>query len=1060
MRKLVIKLIYAFILILTIALAGIFIIPFAVWHEEPEIPLKVWIIDKTVPAPDYREHKGLMWLLNHSKVINEKTSSYFRYEEDYYGYFPGNNGEYQTRSIPTEAENPDLIYLVDTYGVYTDDYVQTKTAGIQPELIYGGLSNEEINSIFANIGSGNTVIGEFNIASAPTNNLSRQKLGKVFGIDWLGWKGRYFKTLDKNVEVPEWVLESYEKQYGQEWRFTGSGFILISDDERIIVLETGRHVLENGLKVSFDAEYKAEFAVEGELFYQYWFEILQEKPGREVLAYYKLSMTEEGGKILAGLGLENQFPAIIRNNSAQYTAYYLAGDFADLENVVVFWNLSWLDKIKGYTVSLTKKGEEYPDYFYWKCYVPFMKKVIADVKNRDIQFTAAASKDNKTSNMLVRTKENGFAVYRDGRWENMFIKGVNIGAALPGKWFTEFPEREEVYLDWFEKIGQMNANSIRTYTLLPPEFYQALAYYNKNHGESPLWLFQEIWPEENPREHNYLAEDYEESYLKEIEYAVDAMHGRANIPERVGRAYGIYTADVSPYIAGYLVGRELEPEEVMATNTLNKGYSFKGDYLQSGASASPAEGWLAMNCDYVLKYEESTYGWQHPVAIVSWPTLDPQRHDSEWNVSGNKMLEYNDKVAININNIETGLKMQAGFFGAYHIYPNYPDFMNNEQKYDSYRDEQGRFRYGGYLQEFMKLHTKYPALVAEFGLATGMGNAHMSPDGYNHGGMTEKEQGDGITRMMKAMLREDYAGGLVFEWQDEWAKKTWITEPFMIPYDRHANWHNVADPEQNYGLLAQESVPPAETEYLAAGTGGLLKEIALKHDAAYLYIDIRLGRSLKPGTENLLIGLDTYSRENGEFRYSPLLDTFSATGMEFMITLEEEGKSRILVHPGYNISKNRFSSYASENGTYEEIITLINGSRITKQGKKIAAIYNNDSELFYGDFRNNSRNHWYIKEDVVHIRIPWGRLNISDPSSLQVIDDNSGIPNPLKDQLKTTATEGIIVSSVVYEQKNRKVLDKLETTTPFVWEGWNVPRYQERLKESYYIVKDYFASLD
>lgn len=194
-------------------------------------------------------------------------------------------------------------------------------------------------------------------------------------------------------------------------------------------------------------------------------------------------------------------------------------------------------------------------------------------------------------------------------------------------------------------IANMNTNTIRVYTLLPPEFYSALKYYNENNINKQLYLFQEIWPEEN---------------------------------------------------------------------------------------ASPTEGWLAMNCNYVVKYENEKYNAQHPVAIVSWPTLDPVEHDSEWNVSGDKSLEYNDKVSVNINNIRREEKNKAGFFGAYHIYPNYPDFMNNEPKYDNYSDDEGRFRYGGYLKEFIEGHKKYPALVAEFGLATGMGNAHTSPDGYNH----------------------------------------------------------------------------------------------------------------------------------------------------------------------------------------------------------------------------------------------------------------------------------------------------------------------------------------
>lgn len=125
--------------------------------------------------------------------------------------------------------------------------------------------------------------------------------------------------------------------------------------------------------------------------------------------------------------------------------------------------------------------------------------------------------------------------------------------------------------------------------------------------------------------------------------------------------------------------------------------------------------------------------------------------------------------------------------------------------YAPYTDTAGSFRYGGYLQEFIAGHQKYPAIVAEFGLATGSGNAHENPDGYNRGGLTEEAQGTGIVRMMKAIEQEGYAGGIIFEWTDEWAKKTWITEPYIIPYDRNPLWHNAVDPEQNYGIYAMES---------------------------------------------------------------------------------------------------------------------------------------------------------------------------------------------------------------------------------------------------------------
>lgn len=659
--------------------------------------------------------------------------------------------------------------------------------------------------------------------------------------------------------------------------------------------------------------------------------------------------------------------------------------------------------------------------------------------------------------LVSKAQGDGFYILRKGQWMPLYIEGVNLGCALPGHWFTQFPRDERVYLDWLEKIGAMHANSVRVYTLLPPEFYRALLYYNIKHPASPLWLFQEIWPEEYPKDENYLDANYSKEYFKEMRYVVDAVHGRISIPPRKGRAYGKYDSDVSRYLMAYLVGRELEPDEVISTNEKNRGFKYTGRYLYAGEQASPTEAWLAMSCDYVVQYEEKKYGTQHAVGIVSWPTLDPLSHDAEWNEKGNKSLEYNDKVSVDINNIMITPELQAGFFGAYHIYPNYPDFMNNEETYDFYRDDQGRLRYGGYLKEFKKVHTRYPALVGEFGLATGMGNAHHSPDGYHHGGLSEEEQGRGIVRMMKAIEREGYAGGLIFEWIDEWAKKTWITEPFMIPYERHVLWHNVIDPEQNYGLYAMESVKPKNKTYTRKQSG-IIKEIAVSHDSSFLYLDIVLARGWDFEKDWLMIGIDTYDRKRGEFRLMPDMDIEASSGLEFLLDVRGPQKAEILVNPSYNISKGRFSSTLSREGRFEEIKMLTNKERVTKSGRKIPAVYWNASLLRYGDFTDNTHNHWYFKGDTLHLRLPWGLINFTDPSSLKVLDDRGSFTVVARDQLKTTKTDGIVCYTFLFDRDNKRLKDSFKTA-PYVWPGWEEASYTARLKKSYYLIKEYFSAL-
>lgn len=1017
--------------------------------------MNIWVVDKTVPNPDAREHRGLYWVLESNKIVCKETGKAFRIDKDYYGFFPIDKEHFETKELPENVQYPDLIYLADTYGVYKNDYFSSNVEGTRSELLYGGLSSEDFTSIQANLGGGNTIIGEFNTASSPTNLANRERLGQLFHVSWSGWSGRFFKDLTKGVEVPAWAVHDYETTTGTDWNFSGDGIILVADDSRVVVLQKGKELGKRDLYLQFEEKYQAEFGIDQSVSYEYWFELTEPDASAETLASYQLDLTEEGKLVFEKLGLPLTFPAMIRSQNTQFTSYYFAGDFADGNYSEKLSHFYGYDKWKS-IFTFGVKGDN--SKFYWRCYVPLMEKILNDVKLQQENI----NKQPVSSEVSYTFRANGtqFQVLRDGQWEPFFSKGVNVGASTTGKWFTEFSHDTGMYLRWFDMITKMNANSIRVYTLMSPQFYEALDVYNRSHPEAPLWLYQEIWPEENPKTGEYLSKSYNDAFQGEIKNVIDAIHGQANIPERKGRAYGIYTSNVSPYVIGYLVGRELEPDEVIHTNEANQNFRYTGEYLYSEDNASPTEAWLAMSCDYVLAYEETQYRWQHLVGIVSWPTLDPKEHDSEWNSTGNKMLEYNDKVSVDINQIATKSSVKTGFFGAYHIYPNYPDFMNLEASYATYADAEGVFRYGGYLREFMEGHKRYPALVAEFGLATGMGNAHWNPDGYHHGGLTEEVQGKGIVRMMKAIQKEGYTGGLIFEWADEWAKKTWTTEPYIIPFERNVLWHNAVDPEQNYGVLAMESKKTRSEPYSVTGNGSI-HTIKLSADETYFGMEIELKRKLDFSKETLLIGLDTYDRTKGNLNYANQSPALAPSGLEFVIQIGGEKNAQILVQQGYNRTKQNYSSQAAAVGVYEPMVSLINQERITKAGAVFKAIYTDESMLRYGLLEDNTNAHWVISGDKVFVRIPWSKINFTDPSNMRVLNETRKVTGPQKDELNTTISDGVLVSGVIMDRDGNQFTDQIgsKKDQPFKWKNWEVPTYKERQKDSYGIIQEYFYTI-
>jgi hypothetical protein len=1052
----------AILLVIVIALI-ILCLPLIRFALKPSLPVITAVYDKTVPNGTEREHSGLFWFLRQKKVLPTE-GKIFKYSDSYFGLHWDNKGNYFEVPLPSLSSSPvDLLYIADTYGIYRKEQI-----GLVPDpgvsnLLYGGLTQTDVDTIrdFLNTDRANTVIAEYNTLGTPTHPYVRSQMESILQIQWSGWVGHYVKDLQEEGVNVAWERTRYEKVSGKTWDFTGSGYILVNEETDILVLSE-QDIGTKGNELNFTPEGTALTGLSGSVPYQGLFDIVSPLAEADTLAFYSLDVTDSGLSKLESKGLKPVFPAVIKNETAFHTTYYFAGNYAALNYKPRFY---FWEGIINRMQKVPDSKYDNSDSFYWKTYIPLLTGVYKEAEQR-MNVTLPEQKveifKGDGVSQVSRTKGNLLQVYTQGQWQDFFIRGVNIGTALPGRWYTEFPADKAVYYRFLEQIGAMKANTIRIYTLLDPQFYQALDVYNRLHPDQLLYLLQEIWPEEEPEGNNYLSEDYRIAYQQEIRYAIDAIHGKASIGERKGRAFGEYKTDVSAYVLGLLVGRELEPQEVEATDLLNEGHSFHGEYLFTNDKGSPTEAWLAESADYALSYQEQMYQWQNPVAIVNWPTLDALDHPSEREADGIKKNEYNDRTTVDINHIELGPKMKGGLFGAYHIYPNYPDFMNNDPSYNNYTDDQGRFRYGGYLQEFMAIHTKYPALVAEFGLATGMGNAHMSPDGYNHGGMTEQQQGDGIVRMFEAMRTEGYAGGVIFEWMDEWAKKTWVTEPYMIPYDRKILWHNAVDPEQNYGILAMESVKPAVPD-LELKTGERIEDVKVSMDVSYLYLDFTFSNKIDLEAENLYIGLDTYDTKRGETRYGKDLPYHAPTGMEYLVSLSGEQDAKLLVIPPYNFASYHFASYAGlmDTGIFESMYKIINKERAQEDGTPIKAVYENTSALHFGSLEK-SNNQWTIAGNILSLRLPWTRINVSDPSRGRVLDDDGKFnTDPLKDQLATTISDGIGISFVLVDAKSGALITSYpeqgsQNPVLFSWKNWDEPDFTPRLKDSYPIIKDYF----
>jgi len=282
----------------------------------------------------------------------------------------------------------------------------------------------------------------------------------------------------------------------------------------------------------------------------------------------------------------------------------------------------------------------------------------------------------------------------DDKYKSMILKGVNLGSSPPGFFPGEiaYAITAEMYQSWIERMVEAGFNTLRVYTLHPPVFYEKLAEYNQRHPESPLLLFQGIWLEEiedgtDPSCYDLLNRAV--SFRKEIEEAVDCINGNADIPFRYGKAYGVYRTNVSRWTAGYIIGREVAPQEVDTTNKYHQGVTtYSGTHLSiSGGTAT--EVFVAEMLDEVVTVEESKYSVTRPVSFSSWPTLDPPEHPTE-------IYTDEDVASFDITKIRVA-EGSPGLFASYHAYPYYPNFVSQEPSYMLYSDSEGPNSYLGYL---------------------------------------------------------------------------------------------------------------------------------------------------------------------------------------------------------------------------------------------------------------------------------------------------------------------------------------------------------------------------
>lgn len=745
----------------------------------------------------------------------------------------------------------------------------------------------------------------------------------------------------------------------------------------------------------------------------------------------------------------------------------------------------------------------------------------------DLEVLAASQMGHaeRAANLIVAARlQNGFFEILKGKsWKRIYVAGVDIGPATPGHFASEPPTEMSVYLDWLESIGGMGANTVRVYTLLPPAFYRALLTYNIRNPRTPLYLFQEIWLKDPPDD-NLFSQGFTEDFQTETRNVIDALHGQASLPIEKGHAGGIYTSDVSAYVLGWLIGREVEPHVVITTDLRNPGVkSYAGRYLKI-TDGNPSEVWFTKACDFSVDYEVTQYNWQRPVAWVNWPPLDPLTHPSDNRLidelrirraRGEKVAPLGlgvqddlDAVSLDEEKVSTQPGFQAGYFALYHVYPFWPDFIFSDPAYRDAQDKEGLNSYWGYLEDLKKHYQRTPILIGEYGISTSIGVAHFNPNGWNHGGLDEVQQGRAILRLTKNIKDAGFAGGMIFEWIDEWWKHNWIAVDWEKPFSRKALWHNDLDPEQSFGISKYSLNPPPNYTRLGTETpiGAApptspgdpepfrIRSVLTASDPTALYIDLPLdvpaGAEPDWSRDRYLIALNTCDAPCGSGTLPFVNGVGLESGANFVVHLSGPEKSRLLVASKYNpyrdspaeglplvsdiIIPRNFTVSFDPGGRFVEMVVETNRRRYGKDGTFYPSQRYSRSLLRYGVFDPsmpgwNSLGQWYFDKDSgrIRLRLSWGLLLVLDPSQglvFQATDDKGETVGRVSHQIQIAAIvyagEGPPSDWVPTQIVAKAVAGRNITQSwSLPWPTWSAVSTKSSLKQSYSLLAPAFSKL-
>lgn len=665
----------------------------------------------------------------------------------------------------------------------------------------------------------------------------------------------------------------------------------------------------------------------------------------------------------------------------------------------------------------------------------------------------------KDGTYFTKTKGKDIYIAKNDKWEKLEIVGVGLDSTKPGAFPSENLVSEEDYLRWIKDIYDMGANCIKVSNLMGANFYKALDKFNKD-KKNPIYLMQGIYFDEKLLKNGKDPQGSKASsaFKDNIKLVIDSVHGNPYNKEKPD-ILQVYKTDISKYVIGYSLGIQFAKHDLIYTEIMNNKKPYDGKYMYTDKNSSSFESYLAKMGDYAVDYEFSTYKKQSLISFIGTSAhhiASSVENPNKKNILSSKDTNEEFKNFIDVEDIKAKRGLKTGIVASYNIYPSYTEL----KEYDG--------NIGKYFEDINK-HYSIPVIIGEIGVPSSRSGGDFN-ENIDKGYITEQEQGKALVDIYKAVKKSKLAGCFIFEFQDSWYSSSWNTKDNKI-LDRSAYWSDAQTYSQSFGLMTFEpgrlKVTPYPDDKLDEWSekNVISKEkdysLSMQSDEKYLYFMIKSSDKTSLKKDDIYIDLDTTPKSGSKksTQYGLQFDN----PVDFIIKINDKGNSMVMAQEYYN----GFDFYENKS-LYEKRPDLIKHTPdmdyfspiyietrpkmfIKSQGETKEKVTYETGKLTKGNSNPESKDFnsaadYYMGNDYVEVRIPWALLNFMDPSTKQIADD-------FYENFKTKPMNINDINVGVTIKENEKVITRIKST-PYKLNGWSVPKYHERLKKSYYILKE------